>query len=177
MGDTALVDTIYAADYDMFIWGWGSEADPDFILSVLTCDQIMGWSDTFWCNEDYSRMYLEQKEQLAIDERAATIMEMQRIAYEANPYVIFYYDNQFEAWRTDKFEGWAKTPTIADPGQVAFTFSTKTYMNLRPLSSSEEAGGGSGTSPLLYVGIGVVVIAVIAGIVYILRRGSAEDRA
>ncbi len=100
----------------MFIWGWGSEADPDFILSVLTCDQIMGWSDTFWCNDDYSRMYQEQKKQLDIDERAATIKEMQRIAYEDNPYVIFYYDNQFEAWRTDRFEGWTKTPTTADPG-------------------------------------------------------------
>src|SRR5215211_3259786 len=177
ISDTALTDAIYAADYDMFIWGWGSDPDPDFILSVLTCDQIMGWSDTFWCNEDYSRMYQEQKEQLDIDERAATIKEMQRIAYENNPYVIFYYDNQTEAWRTDKFEGWTKTPTAANPGQVAFTVSTKTYMNLRPLSSSEETGGGGGTSPLLYVGIGVVVITVIAGIVFFLRRGSAEDRA
>jgi peptide/nickel transport system substrate-binding protein len=177
ISDTALTDAIYAADYDMFIWGWGSDPDPDFILSVLTCDQIMGWSDTFWCNEDYSRMYQEQKEQLDIDERAATIKEMQRIAYEENPYVIFYYDNQTEAWRTDKFEGWTKTPTAANPGQVAFTVSTKTYMNLRPLSSSEETGGGGGTSPLLYVGIGVVVITVIAGIVFFLRRGSAEDRA
>ena len=156
MSDTALTDAIYAADYDMFIWGWGSDADPDFILSVLTCDQIMGWSDTFWCNEDYSRMYQEQKKQLDLDERAATIKEMQRIAYEDNPYVIFYYDNQFEAWRTDKFEGWTKTPTTADPGQVAFTFSNETYMNLRPLSSSDETGGGGGTSPLLYVGIGLV---------------------
>jgi peptide/nickel transport system substrate-binding protein len=104
--DTALTDAIYAADYDMFIWGWGSDADPDFILSVLTCDQIMGWSDTFWCNKDYSRMYQEQKEQLNLDERADTIKKMQRIAYEDNPYVIFYYyDNQTEAWRTDKFEG------------------------------------------------------------------------
>ena len=115
MSDTALTDAIYAADYDMFIWGWGSDADPDFILSVLTCDQIMGWSDTFWCNEDYSGMYQEQKEQLDLDERAATIKEMQRIAYEDNPYVIFYYDNQFEAWRTDKFEGWTKTPTDRRP--------------------------------------------------------------
>src|ERR671910_1070360 len=178
IGDTALTDAIYAADYDMFIWGWGSEADPDFILSVLTCDQIMGWSDTFWCNQDYSRMYAEQKEQLDLDERAATIKEMQRIAYEDNPYVIFYYDNQTEAWRTDKFEGWTKTPTAADPGQVAFTFTTKTYLNLKPLSSGDETGsGGGGTSPLLYVLIVVVAVAAIAGIVFFLRRGSAEDRA
>jgi peptide/nickel transport system substrate-binding protein len=176
MSDTALTDTIYAADYDMFIWAWGSEADPDFILSVLTCDQVMGWSDTFWCNNEYSEMYAEQKTQLDVDERAATIKEMQRIAYEANPYVIFYYDNQFEAWRTDRFEGWTKTPANADPGQVAFTFSTATYMNLRPLSSSSDGGGG-GTSPLLFVGLGIVAIAIIAAVVFFLRRGSAEDRA
>jgi len=178
MGDTALTDAIYAADYDMFIWGWGSEADPDFILSVLTCDQIMGWSDTFWCNDEYSTMYAEQKEQLDLDERAATIKEMQRIAYEDNPYVILYYENQFEAWRTDKFEGWSKTPSDADPGQVAFTFTTKTYTDLQPLSAGGGSGSESGgTSPLLYVGLGAVAIAVIAGIVVFLRRGSAEDRA
>jgi peptide/nickel transport system substrate-binding protein len=177
ISDTALTDAIYAADYDMFIWGWGSEADPDFILSVLTCDQIMGWSDTFWCNDDYSRMYQEQKQQLDIDERAATIKEMQRIAYEDNPYVIFYYDNQFEAWRTDRLEGWTKTPTTADPGQVAFTFTTETYMNLRPLSSSDETGSGGGTSPLVYVGLALLGAAIIVVVVVLLRRRSAEDRA
>ena len=177
ISDTALTDAIYAADYDMFIWGWGSDADPDFILSVLTCDQFMGWSDTFWCNEDYSRMYQEQKKQLDLGERAATIKEMQRIAYEANPYVIFYYDNQTEAWRTDKFEGWTKTPTNTGSGQVAYSFSNATYMNLRPLSSGGGTGNVGGTSPLLYVLLGVVGIGVVAGGVVFLRRGSAEDRA
>jgi len=178
LSDTALTDAIYAADYDMFIWGWSSDADPDFILSVLTCDQIMGWSDTFWCNKDYSRMYQEQKEQLDIDERADTIKEMQRIAYEDNPYVIFYYDNQTEAWRTDKFEGWTKTPTTADPGQIAYTFTNEGYLNLRPLSSEnspEDAGGG--TSPLLYVGLALVGVVVIVVVVVLVRRRSVEDRA
>src|SRR5919112_3917317 len=165
LGDTALTDAIYAADYDMFIWGWSSDADPDFILSVLTCDQIMGWSDTFWCNKDYSRMYQEQKEQLDIDERAETIKEMQRVAYEDNPYVIFYYDNQTEAWRTDKFTGWTKTPTTADPGQIAYTFSNEGYLNLKPISSKDAPdSAGGGTSPLLYLGF-VLVGAVAAALV------------
>jgi peptide/nickel transport system substrate-binding protein len=180
ISDTALTDAIYAADFDMFIWGWGSDPDPDFILSVLSCDQIMGWSDTFWCNEDYTRMYEEQKTQLDLDERATTIKEMQRIAYEQNPYIIFYYDNQTEAWRTDRFEGWTKTPTNTDPGQVAFTVSNETYMNLQPLSTGGEGGAASdegGTSPLLYVLLGLAAVAAIVGIVFFLRRGSAEDRA
>jgi peptide/nickel transport system substrate-binding protein len=181
IGDTALTDAIYAADYDMFIWGWSSDPDPDFILSVLTCDQIMGWSDTFWCNEDYSQMYQEQKTQLDLDERASTIKEMQRVAYEENPYIIFYYDNQTEAWRTDRFEGWTKTPTEADPGQVVYTVSNETYMNLQPLSAGGGGGGGDGggggTSPLLYVLLGILALAAIAGGIAFARRGSAEDRA
>ncbi len=91
--------------------------------------------------------------------------------------MILYYDNQLEAWRTDKFEGWTKTPTDADPGQVAFTFSNETYMKLQPLSSTSEDGGGGGTSPLLYVGLALVGAAVIAVIVVLVRRRSAEDRA
>jgi peptide/nickel transport system substrate-binding protein len=177
ISDTALTDAIYAADYDMFIWGWSSDADPDFILSVLTCDQIMGWSDTFWCNENYSRMYQEQKQQLDIDERADTIKEMQRIAYENNPYIIFYYDNQTEAWRTDKFEGWTRTPTTAEPGQIAYTFSNEGYLNLRPLSTNNAPDEGGGTSPLVYVGLALVGATIIAVIIVLARRRSAEDRA
>jgi peptide/nickel transport system substrate-binding protein len=177
LGDTALTDAIYAADYDMFIWAWSSDADPDFILSVLTCDQIMGWSDTFWCNQDYSRMYQEQKEQLNLDERADTIKEMQRIAYEDNPYIIFYYDNQLEAWSTSKFKGWTRTPTTADPGQIAYTFSNEGYLNLRPVSSKQATGSAGGTSPLLYVGLALIGAVVIAVIFVLVRRRSAEDRA
>src|SRR5919107_1427956 len=177
VSDTALTDAIYAADYDMFIWGWGSDPDPDFILSVLTCDQIMGWSDTFWCNDDYSRGYEEQKEQLNLDQRTYTIKEMQRIAYQDNPYIIFYYDNQLEAWRTDKFAGWTKTPTTADPGQIAYTFSNEGYLNLRPVSSKEATGSAGGTSPLLYVGLVLVGVVVVGVVVVLVRRRSAEDRA
>jgi peptide/nickel transport system substrate-binding protein len=177
ISDTSLTDAIYAADYDMFIWGWGSDADPDFILSVLTCDQIMGWSDTFWCNDDYSRMYDEQKEQLDLDQRADTIKEMQRVAYEDNPYIIFYYDNQVEAWRTDKFTGWTKTPTTADPGQIAYTFSNEGYLNLRPVSSRESTSSAGGTSPLLYFGLVLVGAVVVVVVVVLVRRRSAEDRA
>jgi hypothetical protein len=59
---------------------------------------------------------------------------------------------------------------------VAFTFSTKTYMNLRPLSSTDETGGG-GTSPLVYVGLALVGVAAITAVVVLLRKRSAEDRA
>jgi peptide/nickel transport system substrate-binding protein len=30
----------YAPDFDMFIWGWGGDVDPNFILSVMTTSSI-----------------------------------------------------------------------------------------------------------------------------------------
>ncbi|MGH2788800.1 MAG: ABC transporter substrate-binding protein [Actinomycetota bacterium] len=177
VSDNTLTDDIYAADFDMFIWGWGSDPDPDFILSVLSCDQIMGWSDTFWCDEDYSQMYLDQKTQLDIDQRVEMIQEMQRIAYEANPYVIFFYDNQFEAYRTDRFTGWTPTPASIDVGQVAFNSSNSTYLNLKPVGDEAASDGGGGTSPIVWIAVGGGVAALIAGVVLFERRGSEEDRA
>jgi peptide/nickel transport system substrate-binding protein len=122
-------------------------------------------------------MYQEQKEQLNLDERADTIKEMQRIAYEDNPYVILYYDNQLEAWSTNKFTGWTKTPTTANPGQIAYTFSNEGYLNLRPVSSREATGSAGGISPLLYVGLALVGVLAVVVVVVLVRRRSAEDRA
>lgn len=178
ISDNALTDDIYAADFDMFIWGWGSDVDPDFILSVLDCGQIMGWSDTFWCNEEYSDMYQQQKEQLDIPERAATIQEMQRIAYEESPYVIFYYDNQFEAFRTDEFTGLSAVPATADVGQMFFAPSTQNYLDLAPVGEAETASDedDSGGSPLLWIVLGVLVLAAIVMAMMLRRRTSEEDR-
>jgi peptide/nickel transport system substrate-binding protein len=175
LGDNALTDTIYEADFDMFIWGWGSDPDPDFILSVLSCDQIMGWSDTFWCNEEYSDLYQEQKTLLDIDERAEAIQRMQEIAYEESPYVIFYYDNWLEAYRTDRLEGWQRAP--GEGGTIFYSITPQyTPLSLKPLSA-EEAAGGDGGSGTLWVLVAVAVIAAVGGGVALSRRGSREERA
>ena len=173
--DNKLTTDIYAADFDMFIWGWGGDPDPDFILSVLTCDQFMSWSDSFWCNEEYSRLYQKQKTQFDVDERAETIKEMQRLAYEESPYVVFYYDNTLEAYRTDRLEGWVSQP--ADNGTYLFNYGRYSYMNLRPAGRSATSAANGGASAGV-VAIGVVALVVVLGaVVVFVRRGSTEERA
>jgi peptide/nickel transport system substrate-binding protein len=177
VSDNTLTDDIYAADYDMFIWGWGSDPDPDFILSVLTCGQFMFWSDTFWCNEEYSRLYEEQKTQLDLDERAETIHEMQRIAYEESPYVIFFYDNALEAYRTDTFTGWTRQPEDLGP-LVSSTGAIYTAENLKPVSAATAASAEEGgTSPAILIAIVGVAAAALIAFYFLKRRESEEDRA
>jgi peptide/nickel transport system substrate-binding protein len=177
VSDNTLTDDIYAADYDMFIWGWGSDPDPDFILSVLTCGQFMFWSDTFWCNEEYSRLYEEQKTQLDLDERAETIHEMQRIAYEESPYVIFFYDNALEAYRTDRFTGWTRQPEDLGP-LVSSTGAIYTAENLKPVSAATPASAEEGgISPAILIAIVGGAAAALIAFYYLRRRESEEDRA
>ena len=74
-------------DFDLAIWDWVGYIDPDFMLSVVLCDQWGGWSDTAYCNPDYDKLYNEQGVTLDIEERKEIIWEMQEILDRDLPYL------------------------------------------------------------------------------------------
>jgi peptide/nickel transport system substrate-binding protein len=167
VSDDRLMDDIYTADYDMFIWGWASGTDPDYLLSVLTCDQRMGRSDTFYCNDHYDRLYAEQKLEVAVPARAAIVKEMQEIVYRQTPYVVLYYDNQLEAYRTDRFTGWATSPADAEEGQVAFNGYRASYEGLSPLpgaTNTNDPSSGRSLVPLVF-GLIAAGVLIVSGVV------------
>jgi len=170
VSDDRLVDDIYSADYDMFIWGWASGTDPDYLLSVLTCDQRMGRSDTFYCNQRYDRLYAEQKLETQIPARAEIVKEMQEIVYRENPYVVLYYDNQLEAYRTDRFTGWTASPADAQEGQIAFNGYGATYENLSPLPGATDAKEPSTGRSLVPLIVGLLAAAVLAVTGLVMRQ-------
>jgi len=96
-----------AFDFDVLIWGWGSDPDPGFLLSVMTTDEIpTGNSETGYSNLEYDALYLEQGRELDPDRRVELVHQMQEIVHQDIPYIIPYYDLAVQAFRTDKFEGW-----------------------------------------------------------------------
>jgi peptide/nickel transport system substrate-binding protein len=101
-------------DYDVILWGWGSDPDPGFLMSVTICDEIpTGYSETGYCNPEYDDLYAQQGVELDRDARVELIHEMQRIMLEDVPYIIPYYQLTREAWRTDTFTGWlVDDPTL-----------------------------------------------------------------
>ena len=62
----------YAPDFDLFIWGWGGDVDPNFILSVLTTGSIEAWSDCIWSNAEYDKLFLEQQTTIDVAEAHRT---------------------------------------------------------------------------------------------------------
>ena len=87
--------------FDLAMWDWFPLIDPDFILSVLTKAQWGGWSDTGFDNTEYDKLYGEQG--LAIDpaKRQQLVYQMQKIAYDARPYIILNYNEVIDAWSND----------------------------------------------------------------------------
>ncbi|UCE44754.1 MAG: carboxypeptidase regulatory-like domain-containing protein [Methanobacteriota archaeon] len=97
--------------YDLFIWGWDCDIDPNFMLSTMTTAQqpvdpqdSTKWGDAFWCNETYDQMYLDQQGAVNVTERQAIIHDMQAMLYEQCPYVVLYYPMGLYAYHEANFE-------------------------------------------------------------------------
>jgi peptide/nickel transport system substrate-binding protein len=110
-------------DYDVMMWGWGSDPDPQFLLGVALCGEIpSGFSETGYCNPTYDDLYDQQGVEPDHDTRVGIIHEMQQILMDNVVYIIPYYDQVVEAHRTDSFTGWSDefAPLgLEDPSQLS----------------------------------------------------------
>jgi peptide/nickel transport system substrate-binding protein len=94
-------------DFDVIIWGWGSDPDPNLLLSVQTTDEIpTGSSETGYSNPKFDALYRQQAIELDQEKRKAIVWEMQQIAHDDVVYVIPFYAQEVQAYRTDRFKGW-----------------------------------------------------------------------
>lgn len=125
--DSLVVATNPNADYDLVIWGWGADPDPDFMLSVLTSDQYVegGWSDSGYSNPEYDRLYLEQQKALDPAERQKIVWKMQEMVFNDRPYIVLWYGNILQAYRSDHFTGFIESVLGID--------SFQSLMNVEPV--------------------------------------------
>jgi len=86
-------------DFDVIMWGWGSDPDPAFLLGVALCSEIpSGFSETGYCNPEYDELYEQQAVETDRAARVEIIHEMQQILMDDLP---------------DTFTGWIEDdPTL-----------------------------------------------------------------
>lgn len=117
MDEGVLIDLMGggSADFDLFIWGWTSNLDPSYILSVMLTSEIGNMSDCFYSNPEYDALYEKQATAVDLAERKRIVDQMQAILYEDAPYVIMYYNKVYEAYRTDKYTNFVRVPAENGP--------------------------------------------------------------
>ena len=192
-------------NYDMVIWGWAGDPDPNTLLQILETSAIGSTSDSQWSNPQYDALFDQQNQATNDADRKALITQMQQLFYDQAPYDILYYDNSLDAYHTDKFAGWQTQPVVGgEPffvdGSVNYTVLTDATkatpvpsVTANPAPTVAGASGapvasatpapvptdtGSGGSPLALI-IGVVAIAALLVVVLMMTRrrsaAAAED--
>lgn len=102
-------DYVSYDSFDLAIWYWFPTMDPDFILSVLTCEQLGFWSDSGYCNEEYDRLYEKQGVTVDSEKRKEIVWEMQQIIFDDKPYIMLQYRRWIEAHAAN-WDGFVITP-------------------------------------------------------------------
>jgi peptide/nickel transport system substrate-binding protein len=181
MDEQAFSDAVFDdADYDLFVWSWGGDVDPGFILSTFTTAQILGWSDSQYSDRDYDRLFVKQAEALDpehpedITRRKTYTDAMQKILYRDDPYVVLWYAVNLQAYRIDRWTGYALAPSGG--GAPFWNQLRATYISLRPLrTAAPPPEGSSGAWAWALVAAGVAAGAV--GFALLRRRRRAPEDA
>ena len=96
--------------FDLAMWDWYPCCPvPDFILSVVECSEFGNWSDTGYCNPEYDKMYKAQGLQRDLSKREKMVYAMQKIIYDARPYIVLSNDDTLNAWST-QWDGFVEGP-------------------------------------------------------------------
>lgn len=145
MESSKLTNVILDGTFDAFQWGWYVEPDPDSMLSYFTCGQRGNWSDSWYCDPAYDKLYKEQNQATDQARRDTIVKKMQQMLYDDAPYLVTAYNQIGEAYRSDRWEGLVPQPTPG--GILLFQYGHANYLNLAPAGTSDGAAvAGTGVS-------------------------------
>ena len=104
-----------AFDYDLILWSWESDPDPNLLLGAMVSSGITdGSNESGYANPEYDALFDAQASTLDAATRRALVWRLQEIAWRDAVYVIPFYPLAVQAFRTDRFAGWR-----VDTGRVA----------------------------------------------------------
>jgi peptide/nickel transport system substrate-binding protein len=129
------------ADFDVVIWNWAGDVDPNSLLNILTTSSIGSNSDTFYSNPKYDDLFVQQGKETDETKRKELIDQMQQLVYDEAPYHILFYDAALHAYRTDHFGGWKLQPEKA--GLPFFAYGNENYNELTAPEAASPSPAGS----------------------------------
>ena len=157
-------------DYDMFLWGWVGENDPNFILSVFLTSQIGSWSDS-----RLVRPSVRQAVRPAADDagrgQAAPARRTRCSRCSTNSRPTSCSCTPRTSSRTTPARGPAGCVRPPGRGGVFYTTAVDSYLYVHPKTAADAGGGGGGGSTTTqWVIVGVVAVIGAGFVVWIGRR-------
>lgn len=159
--------------YDMYINGWGIQADPDFMLFINTCatrpTDASGANNATsdnWCDPEFDALYKKQHAETDQAKRVELVHKALAVHYKAAVANILYYDDSLEAYRSSRITG--LTPMSGDVNNYW------ALGNAKVIGGNSDGGGGLGW---VFGIIGAVAVAgVIVWVVVARRRRGSDTR-
>jgi peptide/nickel transport system substrate-binding protein len=168
----------FAPDWDMCVWYWTAEPDPNYILGLYTPKQIGTGSDCNWTSPEYTRLFQQQSRTLDQTKRIEIVKQMQQLFYDAAPYAILAYPDSLQAFNTHDWAGWVEVPSDAPSGQQGSVlycyFNIDNYRLVHPVMAASPQQASGGMAWIVAVVVAVAVVAIGAVVLRRRRRASAE---
>jgi peptide/nickel transport system substrate-binding protein len=171
-----------AADgqFDMYEWGWVVEPDPDYQVSVFTCGQLpyrnangvlkAALNDSFYCNEEYDKLYLEQGVETDPAQRQEIVKQMQQKIFDDTSYIVTFYYDYLQAYNSD----WTGFEAQPEPdGPILFQYGTFSYRNVELGGESNSSSSESSNTGVIIGGIALAAV-VIGGVVFLVSRNKRQ---
>lgn len=170
--EVQLNTVVYFYQYDMMLWYWSADIDPNYQLFVQTKAAWGGWSDNMYYNWSYDDNYTKSVQSMDRTERKTFTDECQRINYRDAGYILLAYVNQTYAWRTDTFSGWGDWASQPGRSLDNFWMGNPIWFDLKPLEKTSNGG-----PPWVAIGIGLAVVAaVVVGVMYMTQRNKGKKK-
>ena len=116
-------------DWDLYVWGWDSEyPDPSYLLGIPLTSQIGINNELYYRNPEYDNLYFKQANEMDKEKRKQIINEMQQIFYDDGGYIILWYQDKLQAYRTDTWTGWKECV-----GGIIYGVTYENYLNITPV--------------------------------------------
>jgi len=165
-------------DFDAYYWEWDGYFDPGQTLTCFTTDQIEGWNEFSWANDEFQRLDDLQAKEMDADQRAEYIHQMQEVMYADCPCIVTVHPFKLQSYRTDRWDGWSLTGDGGKYGPAMAFLTASTPWAYYDLTPKEAEGETSDLGLWVAIVLAVVVVAAVAAwLVLRSRRGGPAEEA
>lgn len=96
-------------EFDLAMWDWSVQPDPDFLLGALTSSQWGNFNDSGYANPEYDKLWKQQGSTVDEAARHQIVDQMQELIHRDKPYTILAVPNALAA-HSPKWTGLFMTP-------------------------------------------------------------------